>query len=77
MHYPLRQYGTFRAGKVGRMQVQCCVCKRVRKEDRWVRANRAEALNPSVSHGYCPRCASKVLEDIRAQSGLLKELRTA
>lgn len=59
------------------MQVQCCVCKRVRREGHWVRLKRAETLRDNVSHGYCPRCASKVLEDIRSQSGLLKGLRTA
>lgn len=60
------------------MEVQCCVCKRIRKDDHWVRPARTEAVNAAaMSHGYCPRCASKVLEDIRAQGGLLKGLRTA
>ena len=59
------------------MQVQCCVCKRVRKEGRWERLKRREALQGEVSHGYCPRCASKVLEELRAQGSLLKGLRPA
>ena len=60
------------------MKVQCCVCKRVRQEDeKWAREGKARVQPNSVSHGYCPRCAARVLAEIRAQHGLLKGLRTA
>ena len=76
MHYHGRQ-GVVNQGLKGqeRMKVQCCVCKRVRKDGRWVRESREDLRAESTSHGYCPRCADKVLQEIRAQGGFLKELR--
>lgn len=60
------------------MQVQCCVCKRVKKkEGRWERVKHPENVGSNASHGYCPRCAAKALEEVRAQSGFLKGLRLA
>lgn len=60
------------------MKVQCCVCKRVRQpNEKWAREAKAREQLNSVSHGYCPRCAAKVLAEIRAQHGLLKGLSTA
>jgi hypothetical protein len=47
------------------MQVQCCVCQRVRTPEGWTEPESPKALREHVSHGYCPRCAAKALEEIR------------
>ncbi|MBI1319155.1 MAG: hypothetical protein GC168_09425 [Candidatus Hydrogenedens sp.] len=45
------------------MQVQCCVCKRVRTETGW----EAKVAESAVcSHSYCPQCAEEAFADIRA-----------
>ncbi len=37
------------------MKVQCCKCKRMKLNGRWVFATRH--IHETVSHGYCPECA--------------------
>jgi hypothetical protein len=48
------------------MITQCCVCRKVRRGERW-RALRLP-LEPEtrVSHGYCPTCAAEVHAEIFA-----------
>lgn len=48
------------------MTIQCCVCKKVRREERWTRATQKELRDEAVSHGYCPSCAKKAFAEIRA-----------
>lgn len=36
------------------MTVQCCKCKRIRVNGRWLPA--ASAAGCAVSHSYCPEC---------------------
>jgi len=37
------------------MIVECCVCKRRRKNGRWTKATREERTL-AVTHGYCKEC---------------------
>ncbi len=37
------------------MKVQCCKCKRMKLNGRWVFAK--HHIHESISHGYCPKCA--------------------
>ncbi|HRI86789.1 MAG TPA: hypothetical protein PLJ47_01170 [Candidatus Hydrogenedentes bacterium] len=53
------------------MIVQCCVCQKVRKNDRWSRLAKPVNQNEMmVSHGYCPECAAEAFGDLyrRAQA---------
>ena len=45
------------------MLVMCCVCKKVRRGDRWVEAGPVDGSIP-VSHTYCPDCADDVIVDM-------------
>jgi hypothetical protein len=49
------------------MTVQCCCCKKIRKDDRWVMTTVPES-QMRISHGYCPTCAAKVFAEIRSAS---------
>jgi len=44
------------------MDVQCCVCKKIRVEGRWVES---DAAPREVSHGYCPVCADDAFREVR------------
>lgn len=48
------------------MKVQCCVCQRVRTPDGWVETRKPNALREHVSHGYCPQCAAKAMDELRS-----------
>ena len=41
----------------------CCVCQKTKTEDGWI--NQPQPLHELPSHGYCPICAQKALEEIR------------
>ncbi|MBN2307414.1 MAG: hypothetical protein JXR94_00495 [Candidatus Hydrogenedentes bacterium] len=47
------------------MIVQCCVCKKVRKDGHWVELRTPLRKGAFVSHGYCPVCAAKAFEEVR------------
>jgi hypothetical protein len=50
----------------------CCVCKKIRNEDGdWqpIESYISKHSDTVFSHGYCPECARKALEE----AGLLKE----
>ena len=48
------------------MTVQCCLCKRVRKQQHWVDPEIDMVDMADTSHGYCPKCAAKAFAEIRA-----------
>jgi hypothetical protein len=48
------------------MIIQCCACKRVREEGGWVEVAEPERVARRASHGYCPACAAKAVEDANA-----------
>lgn len=49
------------------MIVQCCVCKKVRDQGEWIAPDKTAAPNVNeLSHGYCPVCAAKAFDEIRA-----------
>jgi len=39
------------------MLTQCCVCKKIRENNKWVDVPDYIVADASVSHGYCPDCA--------------------
>ncbi len=45
------------------MTRMCCVCAKVEHEGQW-RLGHRPSKNERVTHGYCPRCYLKVMEDI-------------
>lgn len=47
------------------MKVQCCVCQRVRTPEGWAETPKPKAIREHVSHGYCPQCAAKAMEEVR------------
>ena len=52
-------------------QTQCCVCYRVKNSDgNWRAAEHA----PGYSHGYCPTCLKKTLEELPKQRGLAEKV---
>lgn len=48
------------------MVVQCCLCKRIRDQHRWVEEPARGLASENVSHGYCPTCAAKAFAEVRA-----------
>lgn len=48
------------------MIVQCCVCGKIRRGERWVRCSESVLEGEVVSHGYCPECAARAFEELRA-----------
>lgn len=54
------------------MTVQCCVCKRVREGKAWYVTNLPERALGPVSHGYCPVCAARAYEELRAEAQRIK-----
>lgn len=47
------------------MDVQCCVCKKVRLEERWVVLDALVPHDVETSHGYCPGCAGDAFQEVR------------
>ncbi len=45
------------------IEIQCCVCKRVRAGDKWVKPRRGFSTR-NRTHGYCPECAKAAFEQI-------------
>jgi hypothetical protein len=47
------------------MIVQCCVCHKVRNEEKtWVAPSQSFE-GQDISHGYCPVCAAEAFAEIR------------
>jgi len=40
------------------MEIQCCVCWKVRTGSTWTAVDHPELVAVHASHGYCPTCAS-------------------
>jgi hypothetical protein len=47
------------------MQVQCCVCKKLRVGRSWVKPSE-DVSQHDLSHGYCPACLDKARKEIQA-----------
>ncbi len=54
------------------MQIVCCVCHRVKLNNRWVKM---EVDLGEASHGYCPECYGRTLAIIRRMNGAALEKR--
>ena len=54
------------------MEVQCCVCKKIRNGDRWVSVQKKDLPSRSISHGYCPKCADAAFAEIRNTRSRIK-----
>jgi len=48
------------------MRVQCCVCKKVKKNGAWREVPKTIGTEP-VSHSYCPACLSEAEAAFRAE----------
>ena len=47
------------------MEVQCCVCKRIRVDGLWVQRDQTLPHTKETSHGYCPSCADDAFREVR------------
>jgi hypothetical protein len=47
------------------LTVQCCVCFKIRKGASWV--TRVEAIIGLCSHGYCPDCYHRLLNELEQE----------
>ncbi len=58
------------------MQIVCCVCRKVKVGDKWLKK---EVDFETASHGYCPACYGRTLAIIREMNNprLGKRFRTA
>lgn len=45
------------------MQTVCCICHKTKTEERWVHSGPPRTKN--VSHGYCPRCYRRMMEQVQ------------
>ena len=57
------------------MEVQCCVCHKVRKGETWGSGDHYDIPHQDVSHGYCPKCEAKAKAELQAfhrWNGLVK-----
>jgi hypothetical protein len=50
------------------MEVQCCVCSKVRQDQAWVDPDSINLNSSDVSHGYCPTCVAEVLAEVRRRA---------
>ena len=57
------------------MVIQCCACKRVRQENRWIEVNEPERVSQHASHGYCPPCADKATAEFERVAQLMSNAR--
>jgi hypothetical protein len=46
------------------MELICCVCGKLKRQDAWVRAQPREG--EPLSHGYCLECAEAFLRELRS-----------
>lgn len=44
------------------MDIACCICKKVKRDGRWLKVDALEAR--PESHGYCPECAATLFDEI-------------
>ena len=47
------------------MVIQCCVCLKVKEENRWVIVEEPLLVMQYASHTYCPRCMEASLRALR------------
>lgn len=47
------------------MEVQCCVCKKVRVDGQWMSPDLTPPVPNETSHGYCPVCADDAFREVR------------
>ncbi len=57
------------------MTVQCCVCKKVKEDNQWVR--RAVQTPGAISHSYCPHCLELSLQAMRTELARRRTAATA
>lgn len=44
---------------------QCCMCRKVFKEQVWIDPSPSELDGQTVSHGFCERCYEEYMDTIR------------
>lgn len=51
------------------MHVQCCVCKKFKKNEEWMEtpSHSQEFREAKISHTYCPHCLSQAMEEIKRE----------
>lgn len=47
------------------MEVQCCVCKKIRVDGLWIETDTTQPRPRETSHGYCPICADDAFREVR------------
>lgn len=45
------------------MVTVCCICQKTKTEQGWIALRHAQ--EEMLSHGYCPACAERVLEELK------------
>lgn len=48
------------------MTVQCCVCKRKREGEEWIKSSLQP--DPNASHTYCPACLHEAMDTMRREA---------
>ena len=48
------------------MLIQCCVCKKFRRNGQWHAGARLAEHDGRISHSYCPECAERAFEELKA-----------
>lgn len=51
---------------------QCCECKRIWLDGRWVYPRTSELENQDISHGYCEECFIRQMALIRSLGKIAK-----
>jgi hypothetical protein len=57
------------------MDIQCCVCKKVKHGDAWHTVAHPEVVAAHASHGYCPVCAADAFAEIEQIAAARKRMR--
>ena len=52
------------------MIFQCCVCRKIRLNEIWLKVDSATICNKVISHGYCPSCFNAALIEIETMKAM-------
>lgn len=54
------------------MVVLCCMCKKVHRDEAWMKDYEQLHDTDKIVHGYCPECAKKIYVKITGDKDLSK-----
>lgn len=57
------------------MTRQCCVCKRIHVDGRWVAPPWNIYSDPNVTHGYCERCYDDLMRSLGRSAHEIRRVR--